>query len=1262
MTDQRLLPFVPRLAIDWAAHASEANAQTLHGSMVFVDISGFTKMSERLARRGKIGAEEVTDVMNSTFSALLEIAYRHGGGLIKFGGDALLLWFHDQDHAMRAVRAAGLMRAALREGGRIATSAGSVLLRMSVGVHSGEFCFFLVGRSHRELIVTGPAATCTVQMEQAAEAGDVLLSPDAAALMPRGAVGRAKGPGRLLRSIPLAPEPGLFGPPPAGVDLSSLVPVGLRERLASGVTEPEHRQATIAFVHFDGTDQLIRQQGLAACADALEEMTSVVQAAADDHGVTFLATDVDVEGGKFILTAGAPVATQQDDQRILLAVRSIVDSGCDLAVGIGVNRGAIFAGDVGAPYRRTYTVMGDAVNLAARLMAKAESGQVIAAPAVVERSGTVFATSKLPAFTVKGKAAPVEAVVLGPATGARRQTSKILPFVGREFELEQLTTLVGRARKNKGQIVELVGEAGIGKTRLAMELRSRATAFRHLTAVSEPYATSTPYFTFRALLRDLLDVPLTDDAAANTAALSERLAAIAPDLIPWLPLLAVPLDTVVRATHEADEIDSKFRKARTHEATGSLLAALLPEPTVMLFEDAYWMDEASRDLVLDIAARHPDAPWILCMTRRPNTLGFSTEHGMPSTTIKLEPLSAQQSASLAATAFEGTDATPARIEALSERAGGNPLFLQELVAAAADDLTSASLPESIEAVVTARIDTLAQQDRTLLRYASVLGTSFSERMVAEIVADDGIETDPGVWNRLVDFVDPEPEGRYRFQHALFRDVAYEALPFRRRRLLHRRAGEIYERRRGDDRDRYVELLSLHFHRAQIFDKSWQYSRAAADGARAKYAVAEAAELYRRALEASRKVEVASSDVATVAEALGDVCETAGEYAEAADAYKQARRLTRTARGDDPELLMKEGVLRERAGKYAESLRWYARGIRLLRESAVGGDVSAARLSLASAGVRFRQGRYAECIRLCESVVAAGAPPAQQAHAYYLLLGSHATIGSPKRAEYRGLALPIYEDLGDLQGQANVLNNLGIDAYYEGRWEEALSLYRRSREARERIGDAIGAIVMTNNIGELLSDQGHVDDAAALFKDVVAVCRASGYRLGIVFGSSNLARAAARAGRIAEAVATLEACLAEFKQMDADSFILDSKARLAECAVFDGRSEEALARATEAVAQSAAAGGHKGLESMLHRLIGYAHLQQGRMELAQDALDESLLLAVAARAAYEEALTHLAWSDLAKRSGHAEGAEHQRIAGQMFARLGVVSAPRIPLIS
>ena len=252
-------------------------------------------------------------------------------------------------------------------------------------------------------------------------------------------------------------------------------------------------------------------------------------------------------------------------------------------------------------------------------------------------------------------------------------------------------------------------------------------------------------------------------------------------------------------------------------------------------------------------------------------------------------------------------------------------------------------------------------------------------------------------------------------------------------------------------------------------------------------------------------------------------------------------------------MRKEGALRELMGKYSEALRWYGRGLK----AAVGiadDDVrtrTQIRFRLAHAQVRFRQGAFRECIRGCRQVVddaLAVDDTENLAPAYLLLHLVHTVLGTPQRAAFRGLALPLYEDLGDLSGQAAALNNMGIEAYYEGDWESALEVYERSRKLRERLGDVTNVAMQMSNIGEILSDQGHLDEAERLFKEVERICDAAGQRLMTTVARANLGRAAARAGRLDDASELLTASLDGFREIHASSFALEAEVRLAEVEV------------------------------------------------------------------------------------------------------------------
>ena len=460
------------------------------------------------------------------------------------------------------------------------------------------------------------------------------------------------------------------------------------------------------------------------------------------------------------------------------------------------------------------------------------------------------------------------------------------------------------------------------------------------------------------------------------------------------------------------------------------------------------------------------------------------------------------------------------------------------------------------------------------------------------------------------------------------------------------------------------MLALHFSRARDDARTWRYGLLAGDRARTKYANTEAAAFYRLALKAAGNVDGLEPDeVARVWVALADVCLRAGLLSEAGAALAQARRLVPKDAPEQPELLLKEGHVREVSGRYSEALRWFARARRAAQN--VADEPRRARLvvelALATAGVRYRQGAFSECVGWCKRALDeadALGDLANAAHAYYLLHLAFTSMASPERVAYRALALPIYEELGDLEGQAKTLNNMGVDAYYEGRWDDALDVWRLSKDLMDRMGDVLGAATLTNNIGEILSDQGLLEQAVELFEEVKRVTDAAGERLLSTVARANLGRAAARAGRLDEAEELLQAAVEGFDSIKAASFALETQARLAELAILAGRHEPGLVLAEATLEQTLAAGTPAALTAMLERIRGYALLQSGRRADALEALEASVVTGRAGNLDYEVALTLNALAE----AGTPNAEELATESGRILVRLGVESVPRVPLPS
>ncbi len=1255
-----LAPYFPRLSIDWLHNSPEVRFRDVLGSVAFVDISGFTKLSEGLAKHGNVGAEELTATIGSCFVALLDIAVANGGRLLKFGGDALLLLFTGEAHEARACRAAVDMRRELRVVGRLVVLGQRVSLRMSVAVHSGRFHFFLVGTSHRELIVTGPAASTTVSMEGTAEAGEIVISGDTARALRSSVVGGAKGTGFLLRRAPAVPEDAFvpFETVDPHVDLVQGIPVGLRDTLASTRQDSEHRRVTVAFLHFDGTDSLIEQEGPAVTADRLDGLISTVQRAADRHEVTFLATDVDRDGGKIILTAGAPSTAGDDEQRMLLAVREIVDAGPPLDVRIGVNRGSVFVGEVGPPYRRTFTVMGDAVNLAARLMAKAQPGQILTTPDLLARSTTRFATEELEPFFVKGKAKPVQALSVGAISGVQRVgLTSDLPFVGRTREVEALAGMVREVTDGRGSLIEIVGEAGVGKSRLLHRLQELTADRAQLKAVCERYDSSTPYHVVRQLLRVLLDLPAegSDDEIAQLflAAVTER----APAVLPWAPLIARAVDLALPETPETRELEEEFRRTRLADAVLELLGYLLPQSGLLAVEDAHFMDEASADLFGALAASVGATSWLICVTRRDVETGFVGP--ADATRLELGPLDEHQALELAELATHDAPLPGHDLRRLVRRSDGNPLFLRELLAAAVGGASVDTLPDSVEEVVAARIDRLSSDDRHLLRRLSVLGQSAGLDLVREVV-DELPERDDPTWERLADFATWDDD-TVRFRNRLLRDAAYDGLTYRLRRQLHNRAGDCIVAATVLRRDEQPELLSFHYLHAQRFSEAFSYALEAAEWAKSVYANFEAADLYERALVAGRRItHLSPADLAPVYEALGDARNRTGGYAEAAIAYRAARRVIDDDAVAAARLMLKLARVQGWLDRYTNAMRWITKGLRVLDD--VDGEAAARqRAELLSWYGRFCQeaGHQARaiiwCTRAVEEAEAAGEQVAL-AEALRVIDWAQEKLGKLDEPVNSERALAIYQSLDDLAGQAQLYNALGIFAYFRGEWEKSLELYRRGEELDRRTGNDVNAAFEVFNIGEIALDQGRLDIAEEQFTKVSRSWRAAGYRSGVADVIGKQARTAAGRGRFDEALALFEEAIVEFRDIGSQADALEATARMAECLLLAGRPDVALTLAEEAQAQARGLGGVPAQIPLIQRVRGAVLARSGDTAGAVDALQQSLAAARTRGAQYEEALTLRILAEVVPDATDGYRAELRNAAASTLAQLGVVWTP------
>jgi len=1228
--DELLKPYVPRVLIQWLRDGATTPHRANAGSLAFVDISGFTELTERLARRGRIGAELLHDTLDGVFRPLLDEAYEWGAGLVKWGGDALLLVFDGFGHESRAARAAWEMQRTIERVGRLRVGGKAVTLQMSVGIATGTIDFFFVGSLHRELLIAGTTATETVQMEAMADAGEIGISATVAAALDPSCVGPGKEQGFLLVGRPdaardRAPDVGSV----RALDVASCIPIASRAHVLLERSEPEHRTIAAAFIDLMHTDVLLARLGPAAVADALGGRISSIQKAADRHDVPFALTDISNGSIKVLLTAGAPSTTGHDEEQILRTLREVMDQPGVIPMRAGVDVGGVFTGDFGPPYRRTYGVFGDAVNTAARLMSRAEPGQILSTQSVLERSRTTFSTTPIDPFRTKGKAEEVTASIVGSITGRRRERDAETPLVGRDAELAALHAALDELRSGSGSVVEVSGPAGIGKSRLVSQLVESAPDVRVLHAVCEEYEASTPYFALRAPMRSILELEPGADDLETGARLRDVAANADPELAAWAPLLGILLGLDLPPTEATSQLDARFLRDVLAEVTARFLSAVRgDDPLLFIVEDVHFLDEASADLLRRLAASGLAPPHVLLVTHTDPAATWATpSDDVPSLAFSLLPLSVERAAEIVTIATDRQPLRPHEIEEIARRSGGSPLFLFELLDVARATGTTDSLPDSLEAVIAAEIDLLRPSDRTVLRYASVLGIHF-ERALLAAALPDWLDVDEAVWARLAELIGPDPDGGLRFRNALAREAAYEGLSYRRRRELHARVAETIEAVASPEEE--APALALHFFEAHRRDKAWHYCRLAGDRARAVAANVEAAKFYERALIAEHRFpDVGDRERAAVWVALGGVREATGLFESSFDALRRATRLLRGDPVEQARVYALRTRARVRTGSYTNALRETRVGLRLV-EGLESIEAIGARATLRAmrSEILMFQGRPREAIALAQAAVDEGRRADESealTHAYTALDGSYQMLGQPEQAVHEWMSLDIYTRLGHTRLRGITELNLGVQAYADGRWTEAADLYTRAEENCLAAGDRPNAAIAKTNLGELLVSRGRLDEAERLLREARRVLRSTSYVPFALFAETQLARIALARGDAEGALESLTRIVDEAEGNAYAASALESALYFAQAATAAGRPEEGLVVLDDAARR---AGSDAVLYSVpVDRVRGGAFAALERFEEATASLDQALAGARRQSLLYEQLLALRAKFDL-----------------------------------
>jgi tetratricopeptide (TPR) repeat protein len=581
---------------------------------------------------------------------------------------------------------------------------------------------------------------------------------------------------------------------------------------------------------------------------------------------------------------GAPIAHEDAPQRALYAALAIRErlreyseklkkQGIDFNMRIGLNTGLVVVGKIGDDLTMEYTAMGDTVNLASRMESTAEPGTIQVSENTYRLTEGYFEFKPLGEIEVKGKKEPVKAYqLLGVGSVKTRlgvsEMRGLTPFVGRQKELDQLAECFGRAKRGQGQVVGIVGEPGVGKSRLLLQLRSVLPPgeYSYLEGDCLHYGGSIVYLPFLDMLRAYFDFAEGEQESLVKSKMAKRIASLDEKLQGILPPLQDVLSLKVQ-DEEYLKLEPQQRREQVFEAIRTLLIReSLNRPLVLAIEDLHWIDKTSEEFLTYFIDGLANTHILLILLYRPECTPVWVSKGYYSQ-IRVDQLPTGSSSDLVRAILEGGEVAADLRTFILSRASGNPLFIEEFTRTLLEKgyiqrkdghyvitvkPSDIEVPDTIQGIIAARMDRLEANLKRTMQVASVIGREFVYRILQTITAMKQ-ELKSCLLNlQELEFIYEKslfPELEYMFRHALTQEVAYNSLLLKKRKEIHEKIGKAIEELYPDRLEEFYEILAHHYSKTENWEKAYQYLKLSGDKATRSYSLWEAFGFYKQAINA-----------------------------------------------------------------------------------------------------------------------------------------------------------------------------------------------------------------------------------------------------------------------------------------------------------------------------------------------------------------------------------------------------------------------------
>jgi class 3 adenylate cyclase/tetratricopeptide (TPR) repeat protein len=1234
------------------------------GSALFADVAGFTALTDSLLKTlgSRRGAEELTRQLNALYSALIAEIEDYGGSVIGFAGDAMLCWFTGNASASSAVAAGlGMQRAMQFFSG----------LALKISIATGSARRFVVGDPsvQRLDVLAGAAVMRTAAGEHLANKGDVLID-EATAKTIGGQISIASW--RMDHSS--NEHFGMVSEYRGNVEKfvteqdTVLDPIELkgwvhhsiyeRETLRLPSFPAEFRPCVAMFIRFGDID--FDSEEARAQLDAFVRQAQHV---AERYGGTLMDITIGDKGSYAYINFGA-VATHEDDPRRAVRAALELKSLSSLSLQIGITRGMMWIGPYGGDTRRTFGALGDEVNVSARLMTAAAAGEVLISGHIHRAAATQFAFEARPALTVKGKPEPLSVFAL---IGERQQRAirlqepdYTLPMVGRENELRMVEEKLDLVLRGQSHVIGVIGEAGLGKSRLVAEIIHSAyqKGFLGYGSACQSDGIHTPYLVWKGIWDAFFSIDSELTVPEQIRLLEAEIEIRAPSRLQALPLLGTILGLKIPENEFTEALEPNVRQSALHTLLEDCLkTAAKDHPLLIVMEDLHWIDALSHDLLEDLAKGLWQHPVCFVLVYRPpqlERLQAPRLEALPQFTRlplkELDPAEAEQviRAKLAQlySAPEG-DIPSSLLEKLIARTQGNPFYLEELLNYLhdrgfdphnPDALENVELPDSLHTLILSRIDHLTEHEKTTLRVASIIGRLFRAGWLTGYYPELGepphvkAALDEMAALDLTPLESTEPELAYLFKHIVTHEVTYENLPFATRARLHERLARYLETWDAAP----VELLAFHYGRSENIDKKREYLRRAGEAAQKNFANDAALNYYSQLLpllsntaeildvqmkrgvvlklmgrwneaeadhRAALDIAQQAQDMAITAQAqfaLGNLCRSRGDNDLALTWLEQAKTIF-TALHDPAQLasvLHETGEVLWHKGEYIKAIQPWQESLVHAREA---GDKAGIAMALNSLGIKsVRHGEPAAGRALIEESLAMmrelGNKPGMASTLRSLDEVSVLQHDYALSRAYLEELLVLEREMGNKQGIADALVRIAAVASMQGNLAAAEELYEECLTLVRELGDKESIANVLGDLATIAMDRGDHVTAQERWEESMKLDREMDNNGGIAITMLNMGAAALSQDDYAKARVLLEDSLLTLREIDNKWAITVALINLAEVALRQNNIAEARALFEESLTMATKLGDKRGIAATQLSLAELA-VKLGSMERA-----------------------------------------------------------------